>query len=157
MKLTGNQKLLILGLVVVVILYLVYMQKEGAGNVAPDAQPEQVAPEQVAPEQVAPEQEIAVQPSYVKLVDDSTLLKNDSDRLLLQKMTTKNSAKDGEYKQVSFADDKRDSSSKNLDDFFEQGNPLNSNETDIYDDGYHPNPKGNNLVYNALKAEISLV
>ena len=128
MKLTGNQKLLILGLVVVVILYLVYMQKEGAGNVAPDAQPEQVAPEQVAPEQVAPEQEIAVQPSYVKLVDDSTLLKNDSDRLLLQKMTTKNSAKDGEYKQVSFADGKRDSSSKNLDDFFEQGNPLNSNE-----------------------------
>ena len=42
-------------------------------------------------------------------------------------------------------------------DFTSIVNPLNSNETDIYDDGYHPNPKGNNLVYNALKAEISLV
>lgn len=36
-------------------------------------------------------------------------------------------------------------------------NPLNSNEVGIYDDGYHPNPKGNNLVYNALKAEFPLV
>ena len=36
-------------------------------------------------------------------------------------------------------------------------NPLNSNEIDIYEDGYHPNPKGNNLVYNALKTEFTLV
>lgn len=36
-------------------------------------------------------------------------------------------------------------------------NPLNENHVDIYDDGYHPNPKGNNLVFEELKKEIQLV
>jgi acyl-CoA thioesterase I len=35
--------------------------------------------------------------------------------------------------------------------------PLNSGEIDLYDDGYHPNPKGNDLVYKALKEEINFV
>jgi len=36
-------------------------------------------------------------------------------------------------------------------------NPLNSGEIDLYDDGYHPNSKGNNLVYVKLKDELNFV
>ena len=152
MKLTGNQKLVILGLVVVVILYLVYMQKEGAENVAAPTPVEQVAPEQV--QQVAkmlPE-ETSVQPPYVKLEDDKTMPQKDSDALLLEKMKTKNSAAQGEYKKVSFAEGERNSSSHNLDDFFEQGNPLNSNENT----NFLPNDTSSGLASYSGKARREL-
>ena len=53
---------------------------------------------------------------------------SESDKLLLQKMLSKNSAKNGEYKDVSYATGKRFEKSSDLDKFFEQGDPLNSSE-----------------------------
>ena len=157
MNLTGNQKLSILGLVVVVILYLVYMQKEGATNVSPSSD---VLPNELAANikplesksQVNQDSTIGRQLPSVILEDDQTMKKSDSDKLLLQKMTTKNSAQNNEYKQVSFADGKRDSSSKNLDDFFEQGNPLNSSENT----NFLPNDNGVALASYSGKARKEL-
>jgi hypothetical protein len=120
MNLTGNQKLLILGVVVVVILYLVYMQKEGAENVAPT--------DVSGSTNDADTKSIDTSMTSVVLETDKTLPQSDSDKLLLQKMTTKNSAKEGEYKNVSFAEGARPSGTQNLDDFFEQGNPLNASD-----------------------------
>ena len=127
MPLSGNQKILILVVVVVVILYLVYMQKEGAETVSPIVTPT-VAQAAGSVGTVAvqqPAQETTVKPI---IVQDETLKQSETDKLLLDKMTTKNTAKEGEYKQISYADGKRDATSKNLDDFFEQGNPLSDNE-----------------------------
>jgi hypothetical protein len=127
MPLSGNQKLLILVVVVVVILYLVYMQKEGAETVSPTVTPTvaQVAGSVGTVAVQQPAQETTVKPI---IVQDETLKQSETDKLLLDKMTTKNTAKEGEYKQISYADGKRDATSKNLDDFFEQGNPLSDNE-----------------------------
>lgn len=122
MPLSGNQKLLILVVVVVVILYLVYMQKEGAETVSASGVPAVV----VASEPVVQAQ---AQPTVSSvIVPDETLKQSETDKLLLDKMTTKNTATGGEYKKISYAEGNRDSSSKNLDDFFEQGNPLSDNE-----------------------------
>jgi hypothetical protein len=131
MPLSGNQKLLILVVVVVVILYLVYMQKEGAESVAPTITP-------------TISQAASVEPSSQNtsiIVQDETLKQSQTDKLLLDKMTTKNTATGNEYKKISYADGNRDSSSKNLDDFFEQGNPLSDNENAAFlpndtSDGY---------------------
>jgi hypothetical protein len=119
MPLSGNQKLLILVVVVVVILYLVYMQKEGAESVSPSGVPSVVASGPI----------LQAQPTVSSIiVPDETLKQSDTDKLLLDKMTTKNTATGGEYKKISYSEGNRDSSSKNLDDFFEQGNPLSDNE-----------------------------
>lgn len=128
MNLTGNQKLLILGVVVAVILYLVYMQKENAENVSMDNV------------ESTSDAETASVDSSVISEEDKTLTKSDTDKILLQKMTTKNSATEGEYKHVNYAEGNRPSGTQNLDDFFEQGNPLNDNENA----NYLPNDAGTN-------------
>ncbi len=126
MPLSGNQKLLILVVVVVVILYLVYMQKEGAESVSPTTTPTVAQTVGEVPKvAVKLAEETTVKPV---IVQDETLKQSETDKLLLDKMTTKNTATGGEYKQISYADGKRDATSKNLDDFFEQGNPLSDNE-----------------------------
>jgi hypothetical protein len=137
MNLTGNQKLLILGIVVVVILYLVYMQKEGAETVSaksetkPEIKPvTKSEPKLVATKSTAETETRSVDTSLstVTLKEDKSLPKSESDKLLLQKMKSKNSATDGQYKRVNYADGNRLGSTKNLDDFFEQGNPLNESD-----------------------------
>jgi hypothetical protein len=125
MPLSGNQKLLILVVVVVVILYLVYMQKEGAESVSASGVPATAVPATTGASEPVVQQKPTV--SSV-IVTDETLKQSDTDKLLLDKMTTKNTATGGEYKKISYAEGNRDSSSKNLDDFFEQGNPLSDNE-----------------------------
>ncbi len=125
MPLSGNQKLLILVVVVVVILYLVYMQKEGAESVSASGVPAVAGTATT----VASEPVVQEKPTVSSvIVTDETLKQSDTDKLLLDKMTTKNTATGGEYKKISYAEGNRDSSSKNLDDFFEQGNPLSDNE-----------------------------
>jgi len=125
MPLSGNQKLLILVVVVVVILYLVYMQKEGAESVSASGVPATAVPATT----VASEPVVQEKPTVSSvIVTDETLKQSDTDKLILDKMTTKNTATGGEYKKISYAEGNRDSSSKNLDDFFEQGNPLSDNE-----------------------------
>jgi len=130
MNLTGNQKILILGVVVVVILYLVYMQKEGADSVSVVASPNGSSNASSNSESTSQAETKSVESSLSSVVikEDNTLEKSDSDKILLQKMTSKNSSVDGEYKKISYATGNRDSSSKNLDDFFEQGTPLNSTD-----------------------------
>ena len=138
MPLSGNQKLLILVVVVVVILYLVYMQKEGAESVSASGVPATAVPATTGASEPVVQQKPTV--SSV-IVTDETLKQSDTDKLLLDKMTTKNTATGGEYKKISYAEGNRDSSSKNLDDFFEQGNPLSDNENAAFlpndtSDGY---------------------
>ncbi len=124
MALTRNQKLFILVIVVVVILYLVYMRKEGAASVA--------APESTAMAQETDSVDTQSVESSMKSVivkPDATLQQSDAENLLLQKMTTKNTAPAGSYKKVSYAEGVRDGkAASDLDSFFELGDPLNASE-----------------------------
>jgi hypothetical protein len=59
-----------------------------------------------------------------------------------RKMRNKNSARNGEYKKVSYSGNTRDQSgTQSLDDFFDIGNPLNENENS----DYYPNDEGSSL------------
>ncbi len=125
MALTRNQKLLILVIVVVVILYLVYMRKEGMNSVAAPATTESVT----ETPSVDDTQSVDTSMKSVVIKADTTLNQSDAENLLLQKMTTKNTAPAGEYKKVSYADGARSGkSASDLDSFFELGDPLNASE-----------------------------
>jgi len=128
MNLTGKQKALILGIVVIVVLYLVYIQKEGAETVS-DASKGVTNTDTKS---------VDTSMSSVILKEEPTLQQHDTDNLLLQKMTSKNSAQNNEYKQANYSSGNRFTASSNLDDFFEQGNPLN--ETD--NNNFLPNDMG---------------
>jgi hypothetical protein len=144
MPLSGNQKLLILVVVVVVILYLVYMQKEGADSVAPTITPTiaSTVASTVTPTVTPTVTSTISQSNLVEnprqnlvtpiILQDPTLMQSQTDKLLLDKMTTKNTANGSEYKKISYTDGNRDSKSQNLDDFFDQGNPLSDNENSAF-------------------------
>lgn len=117
MGLTKNEKLIIFAAVIVVVLYLVYTQKqkEGVETVVNDS-------DKTSNNMV----------NSVIIEEDNTLQKSDSDELLLRKMTSKNSATRDKYKTINYAEGDRNGSVSNLDAFFEQGNPMNGNENDNF-------------------------
>jgi len=126
MALTKNDMLLILAVVVAVVIYFMYVSKENAESVGPNTPNKDDSDTHSADTHSVASNESSL--SSVVIESDKSLPQSDSEKVLLQKMTSKNSAKPGEYKDVSFATGKRDSKSKDLDSFFEQGDPLNSNE-----------------------------
>jgi hypothetical protein len=141
MNLTGNQKLLILGGLVLIALYLIYKQKEGAESVSANTVNDKESSDN---ETVSHSETVSHESSLSSVIreDDKTIPKNESDKTLIKKMTHKDSAKHGEYKKVSYAGNVRDQSgTQNLDDFFDIGNPLNENENA----DYYPNDEGNAL------------
>jgi hypothetical protein len=89
-------------------------------------------------------------------IEDESLPQAQSDKVLLNKMTSKNSAKNGEYKKMNFADGgkNRDNSVDNLNQFFEQGNPLSADENA----GFMPNDtvSGSLAQYNGAKPRTEL-
>lgn len=129
MGLTKNEKLFLFASVIVVVLYLVYTQKqkEGVENVKNNS-------DETDNNMV----------NSVIMEEDKTLQKSDSDELLLRKMTSKNSASGDTYKTINYAEGERNGSLSNLDAFFEQGNPLNGNENS----NYMPNDDNNNYSLN---------
>lgn len=126
MALTGTQQIILLAVLVGMLLYLVYMQKE---NLIPlgKSQDESNQDNQSSMSS-SDDSETSVVSSMN--IEDESLPQADSDNVLLQKMTSKNSAKNGEYKTMNYAEGgkNRDNAINNLDKFFEQGNPLNAEE-----------------------------
>ncbi len=128
MALTRNQKLFILVIVVVVILYLVYMRKEGAASVAAP-EPAKSTDNNSVDTNTVDTQSVDSSMKSVIVKPDTTLQQSDAENLLLQKMTTKNTAPAGSYKKVSYAEGTRDGkAASDLDSFFELGDPLNASE-----------------------------
>ena len=129
MALTKNQMILILAVVVGVVIYFMYFSKENAESVGQDTPKDNSDTQSVDTKSVASNESSL---SSVILESDKSLPQSDSEKVLLQKMTSKNSAKPGEYKDVSYASGNitgnRTGNTKDLDSFFEQGDPLNSNE-----------------------------
>ncbi len=114
-NLTGNQKLAILAVVVIVILYLIYMQKEGAENVYTN---------QLSTNQLSDVSYDDTQTDGTRSDDNQT----GPDDELIKKMTGPNTARDGKEKIINYRDGERGGYSQSLDQFFEQGDPLNENE-----------------------------
>jgi len=124
MALTKKEQLIILAVVVAVVIYFMYVSQENATSVGADAS------NNIDSNSVDTRSNDSVDTSLSSVIieTDKSLPQSDSEKVLLQKMTSKNSAKPGEYKEVSYANGNRNSSTKDLDAFFEQGDPLNSNE-----------------------------
>jgi len=141
MKLTENQKLLVLGGLVLVVLYLVFNKQENISGVSANT----VSSTDSESSHDTASLDTTHSESSLKSVvrkDDPTIPKTYSDKDLVRKMRNKNSAKEGEYKKVSYAGNTRDQTgTQNLDDFFDIGNPLNENENA----DYFPNDEGSNL------------
>jgi len=120
MGLTKNEILFVFAAIIVVVLYVVYTQKEKEKGTE--------SLENV----VNNSNQTSNMVNSVIIEEDTTLQKSDSDELLLRKMTSKNSATGDSYKTVNYAEGDRNGSLSNLDAFFEQGNPLNGNENDNF-------------------------
>ena len=123
MNLTKNQQLVILAVVVIIVVYFIYFRQENATNVSSE---NNVTHESENNDGDTKSHDSSL--SSVVVEEDKTMPQSESDKLLLQKMLSKNSAKNGEYKDVSYATGKRFEKSSDLDKFFEQGDPLNSSE-----------------------------
>ena len=124
MALTKKEQLLILAVVVAVVIYFMYVSQENATSVGADASNNIDSNS----DDTHSNDSVDTSLSSVIFETDKSLPQSDSEKVLLQKMTSKNSAKPGEYKEVSYANGNRNGSTKDLDAFFEQGNPLNSDE-----------------------------
>jgi hypothetical protein len=151
MALTGTQQLILLGVLLGLLVYLVYMQKENLLPVG-DSNDENDNNSQGSSEDSDTQSSSVV--SSINIEDES-LTQADSDKVLLRKMTNKNSAKQGEYKTMNYAEGgkNRDNSISNLDQFFEQGNPLNAEENG----GFMPNDTSDGLAqYNGAKLRTEL-
>lgn len=122
MNLTKNQQLVILAVVVIIVVYFIYFRQENATNVPSESDSDHNKNNDVDTKSYDSSL------SSVVIEEDKSMPRSESDKLLLQKMLSKNSAKDGEYKDVSYATGKRFEKSSDLDKFFEQGDPLNSSE-----------------------------
>jgi len=121
MNLTKNQQLLILAVVVIIVVYFIYFKQENATNVSSDNKLTKESEHNDADTK----SHDSTHSSVDNKDDNST---QHSEEQLLNKMLSKNSAKDGEYKDISYATGKRFEKSSDLDKFFEQGDPLNSSE-----------------------------
>lgn len=127
MNLTKNQQLVILAVVVIIVVYFIYFKQENATNVPSDNKSSSdSSSESKHNDEDTKSHDSSL--SSVVIEHDKTMPESDSDKLLLNKMLSKNSAKDGEYKDVSYASGKRFEKSSDLDKFFEQGDPLNASE-----------------------------
>jgi hypothetical protein len=159
MELTGNHKLLILAVLILVVLYLIYTQKgnkQQSKNTQEnmDIDDESLEPfdESVCLDTVT--SDLTGSPSK-----DNSLCTDDSDdeisvkhepsldkasvkKLLDKKMKNADSADHGTYKKSSYACNKRDQvGTQQLDDFFELGNPFNENNNN----DYYGRDEGSNL------------
>ena len=143
-NLTGNQKLAILAVVVIVILYLIYMQREGAENVQTSK-----TVGSTSDVHSTDTQSVETRSVETKSVDSAV---SDVDQDLINKMTGPNAAKDGKEKVVNFRDGERGGFSPNLDQFFEEGNPLNASENA----DFLPNDPDNNFASYAGKPRKEL-
>ena len=159
MELTGNQKLLILAVLIAVVLYLIYTQKSGksvnkqehyADDVSVESFDESVCLDSVSSELTGSDDTSNNtscgsddSSDKINIDQDPELSKSSVKKLLDKKMKNANSSPDGTYKRVSYACNTRDQkSSSNLDeDFFGTGNPFNaSGNSDFYG-----NDEGSNL------------
>lgn len=162
MNLTGNQKLLILAVLILVVLYLIYTQKPNKHgkntqenfdndelNDSVESFDESVCSDGVSTDLTG------TSPNS----KDSSLCSNDSDdkvstkqepslekssvkKILDKKMKNADSAESGTYKRSSYACNKRDQvGTQQLDDFFELGNPFNENNNN----DYYGKDEGSNL------------
>lgn len=124
-NLTGNQKLAILAIVVIAVLYLIYMQREGVNSVkTTDASG--VDAVSVESESIESESNETVAETKSDEVVESQL-----DKELIKKMTGPNAAKPGKEKVINYRDGERGGFPPNLDQFFEEGNPLNNENGDF--------------------------
>lgn len=123
MNLTKIQQLVILAVVVIIVVYFIYFKQENATNVSSENN-ETIESKHNDEDTKSHDSSL----SSVVIEDDKTMPQSESDKLLLKKMLSKNSAKEGEYKDVSYATGKRFEKSSDLDKFFEQGDPLNASE-----------------------------
>jgi hypothetical protein len=144
-NLTGNQKLAILAVVVIVILYLIYMQREGAENVQTTKTVASVSDSYSTDTQ-------SVDTKSVETQSVDTEAVSEVDKELIKKMTGPNAAKDGKEKVMNYRDGERGDFSQNLDQFFEEGNPLNANENA----DFLPNDPDNNFAAYAGKPRREL-
>ena len=148
MELTGNQKLLILAVLILVVLYLIYTQKGKStskqenfvNDNSIESFDESVCSDSITSDLTGTSNNSSNDPSCSS--DDSSLPDNQDPELdkvsvkkmLDKKMKNDNSAKPGTYKHASYACNKRDQvGTQQLDDFFELGNPFNeNNNNDFY-------------------------
>lgn len=121
-NLTRNQKLAILAIVIVAILYLIYMQKESVDNVN--------AVESANSSDTHTVDTKSVDTQSVDTVSENVNESN-IDSELIRKMTGPNTAEPGKEKVINYRDGDRNGSSQNLDQFFEEGNPLNNENGDF--------------------------
>ena len=139
MNLTGNQKLLLLGGLVLVVLYLMF-KRESFNATSAESVHDGSDNDVSSSDTHSSDNESSL--SSVIIEEDKTMPKHEGDKLLEKKMKNKNSARHGEYKKVSYAGNTRDQTgTQSLDDFFDIGNPLNENENA----DYYPNDEGSSL------------
>lgn len=157
MALTGTQKIILLTVLVGMLLYLVYMQKENLISTS-NSSDENENDNQSSGSSESDSETMSDTQSVVSSVniEDESLPQSDSDKVLLNKMTGKNSAKNGEYKTMNYSEGgkNRDNSVDNLNQFFEQGNPLSADENG----GFMPNDTVSNSLaqYNGAKPRTEL-
>lgn len=125
-NLTGNQKLAILAVVVIAVLYLIYMQKEGASNVESTNKLINTDSDTLSAETNGDKT------ADTQTVDTKYFTDADLDKDLIRKMTGPNTARNNKEKVINYAEGERGGASPNLDQFFEEGNPLNENENDNF-------------------------
>jgi len=130
MALTKNDMLLILIVVVLIVVYFMYQSQENATSVSGSVSV--ASPNRSDDANSVDTQSQDTSLKSVVLQSDKSMTQSDSDQILLKKMTSKNSAKDGQYKDISYAKGDRFGASADLDSFFEQGDPLNANENANY-------------------------
>jgi hypothetical protein len=136
MKLSFNQKIIIIGVVTVVILYLLYSQKEeNLANIDNDNTDniDNTSNSTYSNTINTINTMNTINTENTMNTDNSDLMMdNVYDQDLKKKMKGKNSAKDGEYKKISYSEGKRSGNIKSLDEFFDQGEPLNTNDNNNY-------------------------
>lgn len=160
MELTGNQKLLILAVLILVVLYLIYTQKTNkqSGKYTQENFENDDSIEYFD-ESVCLDSVDSDLTGTAANSKDSSLCSSDSDdeisakqepsldkasvkKMLDKKMKNADSADPGTYKKSSYACNKRDQvGTQQLDDFFELGNPFNENNNN----DYYGKDEGSNL------------
>jgi len=132
-NLTGNQKLAILAIVVIAVLYLIYMQREGVDNVKnTNSNDDNVVPDDSKSNDSNDSKSNDSNDSKSnETVTKSDAVESQLDKELIKKMTGPNAAKPGKEKVMNFRDGERGGFPPNLDQFFEEGNPLNNENGDF--------------------------
>jgi len=127
-NLTGNQKLAVLAIVVIAVLYLIYMQKEGVNGVK-TTNGKLNGVDTVSVDSKSNESDDSKSNETVDTKSDE--VESQLDKELIKKMTGPNAAKPGKEKVINFRDGERGGFPPNLDQFFEEGNPLNNENGDF--------------------------